>query len=46
METQCTHCGTRSRNQRDGDGCHACLRGVMRAIAAWMAALAAKEKQQ
>ena len=27
--TKCNHCGTTS-NQPDGDGCHACLRGIMR----------------
>jgi hypothetical protein len=28
-ETECSNCGTRSKNQPEGDGCHACLRGTM-----------------
>lgn len=28
--TRCTFCGIESKNQRPGDGCHACLRGYMR----------------
>lgn len=27
--TKCSYCGTTSTTQRPGDGCHACLRGVM-----------------
>ncbi len=29
---RCTQCGVESRTQHDGDGCHACLRGVMRPV--------------
>lgn len=28
-QTQCTHCGVKS-NQPPGDGCHNCLKGVMK----------------
>jgi hypothetical protein len=28
--TQCSFCGVISNNQRRGNGCHACLRGVMK----------------
>ncbi|MDQ4223459.1 hypothetical protein [Pseudomonas aeruginosa] len=27
---RCTHCGAETRHDHDGNGCHACLRGVMR----------------
>jgi hypothetical protein len=30
---RCTYCGTTSRNQPEGDLCHACLYGVMREAA-------------
>lgn len=30
MKTKCNHCGVTSNNQPDGDGCHACLIGIMR----------------
>lgn len=29
---RCTYCGTESTIQNDGDGCHACSRGVMRRV--------------
>ena len=29
MKTQCTNCGVTSKNQPEGDGCHACHSGVM-----------------
>ena len=29
---RCNYCSTESTNQPDGDGCHACLRGVMRRV--------------
>lgn len=28
---RCSYCGCTTTNQRDGDGCHSCLRGIMRA---------------
>jgi len=31
-KTQCNYCGVISRNQNEGDGCHACMRGIMVAI--------------
>ncbi len=31
-QTRCTYCGVVSNNFEPGNGCHACLRGVMRAI--------------
>ncbi len=27
--TRCNNCGIESRNQREGDGCHTCMRGWM-----------------
>jgi uncharacterized protein (DUF983 family) len=30
--TRCSNCGTESRNQRAGDGCHTCQRGVMQLV--------------
>lgn len=30
--TRCTYCGTESTNQPEGDGCHACSRGIMRRV--------------
>jgi ribosomal protein L37E len=29
---KCSNCGVETRNQPEGDGCHACLGGVMRAV--------------
>lgn len=29
---RCTNCRTENSTQPDGDGCHACLRGVMRLV--------------
>lgn len=31
-ETKCSWCGVISRTQHAGDGCHACLRGIMQSI--------------
>lgn len=30
---RCTRCHTTTRNSHNGDGCHACGRGVMRPVA-------------
>lgn len=30
MKTKCSYCSTTSTSQREGDGCHACSRGVMK----------------
>jgi len=32
IEVQCSYCGVRSCNQHPGDGCYACLQGVMREV--------------
>jgi hypothetical protein len=31
---RCSHCGTETTRQPEGDGCHACSRGVMRRVGA------------
>lgn len=32
IETQCSYCGVKSHNQPPGDGCHSCLKGIMKPI--------------
>ncbi len=29
---RCTYCGVTTRHDHDGNGCHACHRGVMRRV--------------
>lgn len=32
MIYKCTWCGVETRHDHDGNGCHACSRGVMRPV--------------
>ena len=29
-EVKCSFCGIKTRNQPSGDGCHSCIKGIMR----------------
>ncbi|MBD9674942.1 hypothetical protein IB275_30475 [Pseudomonas sp. PDM21] len=32
-KTRCSYCGTETNNQPSGDGCHTCLKGIMKPAA-------------
>ena len=33
-KTKCTYCGQESENQAPGNGCHTCLKGIMKEVSA------------